>query len=86
VGAPSYSDPYLYQGRLNDYRKGRCRISLKYLLIWKSKYELVWKFKELSLGLEIFNLFNNQNAIKYMGSGCVLKNNYAIPNYMTTVF
>jgi hypothetical protein len=23
-GSPSYADPYLYQNRLNDYRRGRC--------------------------------------------------------------
>jgi hypothetical protein len=45
--------------------------------------KLVGNFKELAIGLEIFNLFNNnQNAIT--GSRCLFQNEYAIPNYMTT--
>jgi hypothetical protein len=40
-------------------------------------------FKELAIGLEIFNLFNNQNAITNTFE-MLIQNEYAIPNYMTT--
>jgi hypothetical protein len=54
--SPSYSDPYLYQRRLNDYRRVDVG-SQKCLLIGTCDLvELVGNFKELSLGLEIFNL------------------------------
>ena len=42
-------------------------------------------FQELSLGVEIFNIFNNQNAITNTWVRDVYsKNQYAIPNYMTS--
>jgi hypothetical protein len=42
------------------------------------------KFKELSLGFEIFNMFNNQNAITNTWVRDVYtKNQYGIPNYLT---
>jgi hypothetical protein len=43
------------------------------------------KFKDLSAGLEIFNLFNNLNAITNTWVRDVYtKNQYGIPNFMTT--
>mgnify|MGYP000052690915 FL=1 len=43
------------------------------------------KFKDLSAGMEIFNLFNNMNAITNTWVRDVYtKNQYGIPNYMTT--
>ena len=43
------------------------------------------KFQDLSFGFEIFNLFNNQNAITNTWVRDVYtKNQYGIPNYMTT--
>jgi hypothetical protein len=42
-------------------------------------------FKELALGLEIFNLFDNQNAITNTWVRDVYtKSQYAIPNYLTS--
>lgn len=86
-GSPSYADPYLYQNRLNDYRRVDVGFS-KVLLdnrIGKQKENWFGSFKELSIGLEIFNLFNNQNAITNTWVRDVYsKNEYAIPNYMTT--
>ncbi|PRZ28220.1 TonB-dependent receptor [Flavobacterium granuli] len=86
-GSPSYSDPYLYQNRLNDYRRVDIGFS-KVLVdnaIGKSKTNWLGNFKELSVGLEIFNLFNNQNAITNTWVRDVYsKSEYAIPNYMTT--
>ncbi|MDQ6472251.1 TonB-dependent receptor plug domain-containing protein [Flavobacterium sp. LHD-80] len=86
-GAPAYSDPYLYQNRLNDYR----RVDVGFAKVFVDSSTKVAKakwlkdFKELSVGLEIFNLFNNQNAITNTWVRDVYsKNQYAIPNYMTS--
>jgi hypothetical protein len=85
-GSPSYVDPYLYQNRLNDYRRADVGFS-KVLIDNKILSNKKWlqPFKELAIGLEIFNLFNNQNAITNTWVRDVYsKNQYAIPNYMTT--
>lgn len=86
-GSPSYSDPYLYQNRLNDYR--RADVGFSKVFIDKNAGISTDKFlkglKELSLGFEIFNLFNNQNAITNTWVRDVYtKTQYAIPNYMTS--
>ncbi|MBG6110720.1 hypothetical protein IWX84_001600 [Flavobacterium sp. CG_9.10] len=85
-GSPSYADPYLYQNRLKDYRRADVGFS-KVLINDKTNVNRSWlkSFKELEIGLEIFNLFNNQNAITNTWVRDVYsKNQYAIPNYMTT--
>ena len=85
-GSPSYADPYDYQFRLKDYR----RADAGFLYVFKDesiKSSKNWlkSFSELSLGLEIFNLFNNQNAITNTWVRDVYtKSQYGIPNYMTT--
>ncbi len=85
-GAPSYADAYQYQNRLNDYR--RVDIGFSKVLIdanLPNKKSWFGNFKELAIGLEIFNLFNNQNAITNTWVRDVYtKNEYAVPNYMTT--
>ncbi|MEA9412906.1 TonB-dependent receptor [Flavobacterium sp. PL02] len=85
-GSPSYSDPYLYQNRLKDYRRadvGFSKVFIDNNRVAKSKF--FKEFKELSLGFEIFNLFDNQNAITNTWVRDVYsKNQYAIPNYMTS--
>ena len=86
-GSPSYSDPYLYQNRLNDYRRVDVGFSKVFIDNSSVKQKTNWlgNFKELAIGLEIFNLFNNQNAITNTWVRDVYsKNEYAIPNYMTT--
>jgi hypothetical protein len=85
-GSPAYADPYLYQNRLNDYR--RVDVGFSKVLIDQTAGKKVnnWlgNFKELAIGLEIFNLFNNQNAITNTWVRDVYsKNEYAIPNFMT---
>jgi hypothetical protein len=85
-GSPSYADPYLYQNRLRDYRRADVGFS-KVLIDSKNLSSKKWlkSFKELAIGLEIFNLFDNQNAITNTWVRDVYsKNQYAIPNYMTT--
>jgi len=86
-GSPSYADAYQYQSRLRDYR--RADVGFSYLFTEKNneRPEGHWlkKFKDLSLGMEIFNLFNNQNAITNTWvRDAYTKNQYGIPNYMTT--
>jgi hypothetical protein len=86
-GSPSYADAYQYLSRLRDYR--RADVGFSYLFTEKNneRPEGHWlkKFKDLSLGLEIFNLFNNQNAITNTWvRDAYTKNQYGIPNYMTT--
>ncbi|RYJ37708.1 TonB-dependent receptor, plug [Flavobacterium anhuiense] len=86
-GAPAYSDPYLYQNRLNDYRRADIGFAKVFVDASTQNTKKGWlkNFKELSLGLEIFNLFNNQNAITNTWVRDVYsKNQYAIPNYMTS--
>jgi hypothetical protein len=86
-GSPSYADAYQYQGRLRDYR--RADVGFSYVLTERNneRPEGHWlkKFKDLSVGFEIFNLFDNQNAITNTWVRDVYtKNQYGIPNYMTT--
>ncbi|WP_051234361.1 TonB-dependent receptor [Flavobacterium denitrificans] len=86
-GAPAYSDPYLYQNRLNDYRRADVGFAKVFVDSSTKVAKAKWlkDFKELSIGLEIFNLFNNQNAITNTWVRDVYsKNQYAIPNYMTS--
>ncbi|MFB3388997.1 TonB-dependent receptor [Flavobacterium sp. LAR06] len=86
-GAPAYSDPYLYQNRLNDYRRADVGFAKVFVDGSTKIAKANWLkgFKELSVGFEIFNLFNNQNAITNTWVRDVYsKNQYAIPNYMTS--
>ncbi|SFE65473.1 TonB-dependent receptor [Flavobacterium xueshanense] len=86
-GSPSYADAYLYQNRLNDYRRVDVGFSKVFIDNTTVKKNTGWfkDFKELAIGLEIFNLFDNQNAITNTWVRDVYsKNQYAIPNYMTT--
>ena len=86
-GAPAYSDPYLYQNRLNDYRRADVGFAKVFVDSATKTAKANWLkgFKELAVGFEIFNLFNNQNAITNTWVRDVYsKNEYAIPNYMTS--
>ena len=86
-GSPAYADPYLYQNRLNDYRRADVGFFKVFIDQTKAqpKNRFFKNFKELAVGFEIFNLFNNQNAITNTWVRDVYtKSEYAIPNYMTT--
>ena len=86
-GSPSYADPYLYQSRLRDYRRADVGFSKVFTDNNKNRPDGHWlkKFKDLSVGMEVFNLFNNQNSITNTWVRDVYtKNQYGIPNYMTT--
>jgi len=84
-GSPSYANPYNYQSRLPDYK--RADLGISYVLVNKDKnYRSSWKkrFKELSIGIEIFNMFNVQNSITNTWVRDVYsKRQYAIPNYLS---
>ena len=86
-GSPSYADVYTYQSRLRDYR--RADVGFSYVLTEKNseRPDRHWlkRFEDLSFGFEIFNIFNNQNAITNTWVRDVYtKTQYGIPNYMTT--
>ncbi len=86
-GSPAYADQYTYQTRLRDYR--RADVGFSYVLTENNSNRDAghWlkKFKDLSVGFEIFNLFNNQNAITNTWVRDVYtKVQYGIPNYLTT--
>jgi hypothetical protein len=84
-GAPSYSDPYNFQQRLRDYR--RADLGVSYIFADANKRSTTgWlsKFKELSAGLELFNMFDIQNAITNTWVRDVYsKTQFGIPNFMT---
>ncbi len=84
-GSPSFADPYDFQIRLRDYR--RADLGISYVLIDKSNpNDAGWKrhFKELSIGFEIYNMFDNQNSITNTWVRDVYtKRQFAIPNFLT---
>ena len=86
-GSPSYADAYQYQNRLRDYRRADVGFSYVFTEKNKERADSHWlkKFSDLSLGFEIFNMFNNQNAITNTWvRDAYTKNQYGIPNYLTT--
>jgi hypothetical protein len=89
-GSPSYADPYAYQSRLNDYRRVDAGFSYVFVNVGDKKIappKASWlkPFKELSLGLEIFNMFDNQNSITNTWVRDVYtKSQYGVPNYLTS--
>lgn len=84
-GSPSYANPYEYQNRLRDYK--RADLGVSYVLVDdKKEYKQGWKkyFKELTIGVEIFNMFDVQNSITNTWVRDVYsKRQYAIPNYLS---
>lgn len=84
-GSPSYADPYEYQNRLKAYF--RSDIGISYIFVDANnppKANWQKKFKQLSAGLELFNMFDNQNTITNTWVKDVSSNRYvAIPNYLS---
>lgn len=86
-GSPSYADPYIFQNRLRDYK--RVDLGISYIFVGRDKTfdEGHWlhSFKEMGLGFEIFNMFNNQNSITNTWVRDVdSKNEFAVPNFLTS--
>lgn len=84
-GAPAYADVYQFQGRLRDYK--RADLGVSYVFTDANKqYTTGWlsKFKELTAGLELFNMFDIQNSITNTWVRDVYsKSQFGIPNFMT---
>lgn len=86
-GAPRNSDPYDYPGRLRDYRRADLGISYIFdLPKHEDPGDPSWAtVKSLQLGLELFNMFNNQNSITntWLRDVKTLEQ-VAIPNFLTS--
>ncbi len=84
-GAPAYADPYDFQNRLRDYR--RADIGVSYIFVDTNKKVtngFLKNFKELTAGLELFNMFDIQNSITNTWVRDVFsKTQFGIPNFMT---
>ncbi|MGY0408724.1 MAG: TonB-dependent receptor, partial [Polaribacter sp.] len=84
-GAPSYADVYQFKERLRDYK--RADLGISYIFANANKqHKTGWlsKFKELTAGLELFNMFDIQNAITNTWvRDAYSKQQYGIPNFMT---
>ena len=84
-GSPSYADVYKFQNRLRDYK--RADLGVSYIFKDSNKVKNIrWmsKFKELSAGLELFNMFDIQNSITNTWVRDVYsKTQFGIPNFMT---
>ena len=86
-GSPSYADPYIFQNRLRDYKRADLGISYIFANEKKKYPKNHWlhKYKELSMGFEVFNLFNNQNSITNTWvRDADSKQQFAVPNFMTS--
>ncbi|WP_289063920.1 TonB-dependent receptor plug domain-containing protein [uncultured Zobellia sp.] len=86
-GSPNYADPYNYNNRLPDYK--RADLGISHIFVGGNrtypKNHWLHRFKELSAGFEIFNLFNNQNSITNTWVRDVdSKQQFAVPNFMTS--
>ncbi|MBL7472110.1 TonB-dependent receptor [Robertkochia sediminum] len=85
-GSPNYADPYDYQFRLPDYKRVDVGISYVFTDATRPYPKGHWlhKFRELSAGFEIFNIFDIRNSITNTWVRDVYsKVQYGIPNYMT---
>lgn len=84
-GAPSYTDPYIFQSRLGAYK--RADLGLSYVLSKNNKQAKkrgLQAYKEATIGIELFNIFDIRNAITNTWVRDVYsKQQYGIPNYMT---
>jgi hypothetical protein len=84
-GSPSYADPYLFQNRLKDYFRSDIGISYIFKDFHNpSNRKWLRKFKELSAGIELFNMFDVQNSITNTWVKDISSNrSIAIPNYLS---
>ncbi len=84
-GSPSFADPYIFQNRLKDYF--RSDVGISYVLVDnKKKPSSQWlqKFKELTIGIELFNMFDVQNSITNTWVRDISsKTSVAIPNFLS---
>lgn len=89
-GAPQFSDPYQYQTTLGDYKRvdiGFVKEIINQKELKPSKGTFWSNFKEISVGVDVFNIFDIKNQIsnswiRDVNSSTV----YAMPNYLTGRF
>jgi hypothetical protein len=84
-GAPAYADPYDFQQRLRDYRRADLGVLYVFKDANKKAESSSWlkNFKELTAGLELFNMFDIQNAITNTWVRDVAtKNQFGVPNFL----
>ena len=84
-GSPSFADAYDFQTRLRDYR--RVDIGTSYVLVGENKLRdsgILKPFKELTIGAEIFNIFDVRNSITNTFVRDVdTQRQFSIPNFLT---
>lgn len=88
-GAPPFTDPYDFQSYLTDYK----RVDIGFIKEFINQDQLkatgnFWgKFKELSVGIDLFNIFNIKNEISNTWINDVNTNQiYGVPNRLTGRF
>jgi len=84
-GSPSFADPYIFQNRLKDYF--RSDIGISYVFKdYENKSNSQWleKFKEFSVGIELFNMFDVQNSITNTWVRDIAsQQSVAVPNFLS---
>ncbi|WP_322970613.1 TonB-dependent receptor [Faecalibacter sp. LW9] len=89
-GAPQFTDPYNYTSYLQDYK----RVDIGFVKEFVNQKDLkpsagsfFGKFKEVSVGLDVFNIFDIRNEISNTWITDVNTSNvYAVPNRLTGRF
>ncbi len=86
TGSPDFANPSEFQNRLRDFR--RVDLGVSYVLADQQKQfgkgHWLHAFKDLSFGFEIYNLFDNQNAITSTFVRDVRsQNQFSVPNFLT---
>jgi len=86
IGSPDFQNPADFQNRLRDFR--RADLGILYVLADQKKQfgkgHWLHTFKELNLGFEIYNLFDNRNAITSTFVRDVRsRGQFSIPNFLT---
>lgn len=84
-GSPSYANPYIFQNRLKDYFRSDIGISYVFKDA-ENTTNIKWleNFKEFSLGIELFNMFDVQNSITNTWVRDIASSqSVAIPNYLS---
>lgn len=82
-GSPDFADPYDFQFRLKDYV--RTDIGVNYVLQDEKRASKTFSnFEEVTIGAEIYNLFDFQNTITNIWVRDVASSQqFAIPNFLT---
>ncbi len=83
-GTPRFADPRDFRSRLPDYR--RADVGFSYDIVNGNTVYKDWrsKFKYLSLGVEIFNIFDAQNTItNTFIRDSFSQQQFAVPNFLT---